>query len=82
MPKLTVTLPNDYNTQLLMEAKDFGTLCEILDRSQGIRSNYHKGEYYFTKTEFRTSAELTAGLKIISDEEFMVIKGQDEKAEE
>ena len=82
MPKLTVTLPNGYNTQLLMEAKDFSTLCEIVDRSQGFTSNYHKGEYYYTKTGLRTSAELTAGIKIISDEEFMAIKAQTEEVEE
>lgn len=52
MAKITVRIPQGWDNYLIMDSKDFATLCDIFERSLGFHLEYHDGEDHPVAKQF------------------------------
>lgn len=81
MAKLIVDLPQGWDNKLIVDSKDFATLCDIFERAVGFSTEYHAGTYYRVHKELLLTGHMHDAIKPITPEEFEEIRTT-QKAEE
>ena len=73
LAKITVKLPQGWDKYLIVDSKDFATLCDIFERSVGFEKTYHDGNDYCIESQFFIEGK--SGAKpVISKDEFEQLK--------
>lgn len=68
--KLIVSLPAGWDNKLIMDGKDFATLCDIFERSVGFSNEYRDGKYYRVLKDLLLEGGTFIGDKPITTNEF------------
>ena len=73
MAKITVSLPSGWDNHLIMDTKDFATLCDIFERSHGYEKRWANGANYKVKKLLLLEGTMYDGVEPISQQEFDLI---------